>query len=162
MENICKGHVVTIQNYKRKERGLSPLQEQTKTSSFQINTAPKVGDLCCVCGKDTAIENGGGRIIIIDPCNHKYCIACIETQLDQNTIACGHCNINAIKNGIRLKEEWCPEFKNEMEFHRGIEYARWNDARAAKRQKKRNYDDVVVTGSSVAGMTTWSTDMPKN
>ena len=31
---------------------------------------------------------------------------------------------------------------------------------AATRQKKRNYDDVVVTGSSLAGMTTSSTDMP--
>ena len=155
LKNICKAHVVTIQNYKRnqkrKERGLSPLQDQTKTAKFMINTAPEVGDLCCVCGKDTAIESGfQGRHIRIDPCNHKYCQACIETQLDKNTIPCSHCNINAIEGGIRLKEEWCPQFKNEMEFHRGIEYARQTDAHAAKRQKKRNYDDVVVTGSTLA------------
>ena len=151
LENICKGHVVEIQRLKRKEKGLSPLQEQTKTSTYMIITAPKVGDLCCVCSKDTAIESGfQGRHIIICPCNHKYCRACIETQLDKNTIACIHCNINAIKNGIRLKEEWCPQFKNEMEFLRGIEYARQTDAHAAKRQKKRNYDDVVVVGSKLS------------
>jgi hypothetical protein len=142
LENICKGHVVTIQNYKRKERGLSPLQDQTKTSTYMVSES-KVGDLCCVCSKDTSKESCfQDRFIRISPCNHKYCLACIETQLDKNTIACSHCNINAIENGIRLKENWCPEFKNQLEFYRGIEYGR---CEAAQRQKKRNYDDVVVS-----------------
>jgi hypothetical protein len=142
LENICKGHVVTIRNYKRKAKGLSALQDQTKTSTFMVNIAPQDGDICCVCKRDTGLGINGfpDRVIEIRPCNHKYCRACIETQLDKNTINCGHCNINAIENGIRLKEHWCPEFKAQMEFHRGIEHARWIDGRGAKRQKTESSD----------------------
>ena len=100
----------------------------------------RVGDLCIVCSKDTGKGFYGftGDHIKIQPCGHKYCIACIEEQLDKNTINCGHCNINAIGNGIRLKEHWCPMFKNTMEFYRGIEFAREYEldyAHAAKKQK---------------------------
>jgi len=140
LKNICKGHVVTIRNFKRKQRGLSALQDQTKTSTYMICTSPQDGDLCCVCKKDTGININGfeDNYIEIRPCNHKYCRACIETQLDKNTINCDHCNINAIEDGIGLKEHWCPEFKAQMEFHRGMEHARWRDGPAAKRQKTEN------------------------
>jgi hypothetical protein len=152
LENICKGHVVTIRNYKRKERGLSPLQDQTKTSTYLIRES-NVGDLCCVCSKNTSKQSCfQDHYVEIRPCNHKYCKACIETQLDKNTINCGHCNINAIKNGIRLKEHYCPEFKNQLEFQRGIKWGR-SDAedRAAKRQKtemgsKRNKGSKTSKG----------------
>lgn len=144
LENVCKGHVVTIRNHKRKERGLSPLQDQTKTSDFIILQS-RVGDLCVVCSKDTATEVLSGskeQHIKIQPCGHKYCRKCIEEQLDKNTINCVHCNINAIgktwEDGIRLKEHYCPKFKNTMEFYRGIEFAREYEldyAHAAKKQK---------------------------
>ena len=143
LENICKGHVVTIRNYKRKAKGLSALQDQTKTSTYMVNNAPQDGDICCVCKRDTGLGINGfpDSVIEIRPCNHKYCRACIETQLDKNTINCGHCNINAIENGIQLKEHWCPEFKAQMEFHNGIKWARRAcEAPAAKRQKTESSD----------------------
>ena len=59
-------------------------------------------------------------------------------------------------NNKRYKQE----YRNENIEHWRSKKTLKRKAVAAKCQKKRNYDDVVVTGSSVAGMTTWSTDMP--
>jgi hypothetical protein len=65
-------------------------------------------------------------------------------------------NHRAKCNNKRYKQE----YRNENIEHWRSKKTLKRKAVAATRQKKRNYDDVVVTGSSVAGMTTWSTDMP--
>jgi hypothetical protein len=109
LENICKGHVVTIENLKRKAKGKPPLQDPTKTSTYMIDGSSTARTTpCSACGGVIR----GSMSVVISPCKHQYCRGCIEPQLENNTVDCRHCNIDAIKNGIHLKEYWCTEFRN--------------------------------------------------
>ena len=133
LENICKGHVLDKQNQKRKEKGLPPLEDPTKTSTYFIHTDGSA-ERCSVCsGTQTNAYWQKKGLIKISPCKHLYCYSCIEPQLDNNTIDCSHCNIDAINKGTRLKETWCKGFAEDA--------AR---ARQQEASKKRPLDTISV------------------
>jgi len=112
LENIGKEHVFDKQNQKRKEKGLPPLKDPTKTSTYFIHTDWSA-ERCSVCSGANAFKDKAPKgLVEISPCKHLYCYSCIEPQLDNNTIDCSHCNIDAtcINKGTYLKESWCKGF----------------------------------------------------
>ena len=132
LENICKGHVLDKQNQKRKEKGLPPLEDPTKTSTYFIHTDWSA-ERCSVCSGANAFKDKAPKgLVEISPCKHLYCYSCIEPQLDNNTIDCSHCNIDAINKGTRLKT-WCKGFAEDAARERQQEAS-----------KKRPLDTISV------------------
>ena len=132
LEKVCKGHLFTIENYKRKDKGKAPLKDATITSTYMnLTVCPQQTIKCAACG--SVLVHGKNYVSIRGPCNHKYCRDCIEPQLDNNTIDCSHCNVNAIKNGTNLKEYWCKGFRE----------ARWGGPRASKK-RRLDTDNISV------------------
>ena len=135
LEKVCKGHLFTIENNKRKDKGKAPLEDPTKTSTYMINNSISSTG-CCVCS-GSKFKVTHRCLVVISPCNHKYCTECIELQLDNNTIDCSHCNLNAIKNGTRLKEHWCKRFRETREREQQRE-------QRASKKRRLDTDNISV------------------
>jgi len=116
LENNCKRLVFENVNLKRKIKGKSPLEDPAKTSSWQHGHS----GTCCVCSSESS--SGSRNLIRILPCKHFYCNACLVPQMNNNTMDCSHCTLDALKdNGVDI-----------------IEHAsKWNKARIEKEQWDR-------------------------
>jgi hypothetical protein len=104
LENNCKRLVFENVNLKRKIKGKSPLEDPSKTSTYQVQGYDR-GETCCVCSQFD------GALVHISPCDHYYCRDCMEPQLDNKTIDCRHCTIDAINGGTKLKEYHCKRWE---------------------------------------------------
>jgi len=153
LEKVCKGHLFTIENYKRKDKGKAPLKDATITSTYMnLTVCPRQTIKCAACG--SVLVHGKNYVSIRGPCNHKYCRDCIEPQLDNNTIDCSHCNVNAIKNGTHLKEHWCKGFRETRDYleQRASKKRRLDTDNISVQEQKRNKMLKAIDSRSVVAV----------